>query len=79
MHDGNFQHDEPTVGEVADKRMAILATCKCGQCKELDPRKVCINALTPISDVGHVLTCRRCGRRGLSTRVALPGTEYRSA
>lgn len=79
MHDGGFSHDELTVGEVADKRMAILAVCKCGHCKELDPRKVCIRPTTPITDVGAVLVCRRCGRRGLSTRVALPGSEYRPA
>lgn len=77
--DGGFQHDEPTVGEVAQKNLAILAICKCGRCRELNPTKVCIAPTTPITDVGAVLICRRCGRRGLATRVALPGTEYRPA
>ncbi len=70
---------EPTVSEVISKKLAILATCKCGRAVEIKPTSVCIRSDTPVSDVGDHLTCKRCSRKGLVTRIVLPGTEYRPA
>lgn len=79
MHDGVVSLEEPTIGEAAAKRLAVLAVCKCGRTKELCPGIICISPNTLVSDVGAKLTCRQCGRRGLYTRVTLPRSEFRSA
>ena len=76
--DGVF-FDEPTVREIITKRLAILAVCKCGRSVEVKPTSICVKPDTPISEVGDVLTCRRCGRTGLMTRTTLPGSEFRPA
>ncbi len=70
---------EPTVAEVISKKMAILAACKCGRAIEIKPTSICIGPNVPVSDVGDRLTCKRCSRKGLVTRIVLPGTEYRPA
>lgn len=78
MHDGSFPSitmdlREPTIGEISHRGLFVMASCECGHHRKLIPERICISSRTEISDVGSVLTCSRCGTRGLSTRVAARG------